>query len=347
MKKRSDLLMPGIISIIMLFIILIFVGCNSSNHENSPTPTPVQTLTPTPAVIATPTATVTPTVGSSVTPTPTATATPAVSSTATPARRLTPTVTPTPTPVPIGEIAGGTGSYADGAWVSFGKTFSNVPVIVVNAHDASGHPLIAGIRTEGALAPDKTGFTLKLHDLDNNVVTSNATVQWVAIIPKVGLQVQARTDSYHCNSEYIAFTNAFTTPPIVICSAYDYSRAYPLLAAPYNISENGFTISLQDANGEVSEGSVSYIALVPPVNYNYYQEVAMVAGYRTYNDNGSVLFDLTRNADAVLCSAQKDNWAYAVAARNNSRYGFDLGLLDYDGVARTSVWTTWLALGFK
>jgi hypothetical protein len=257
--------------------------------------------------------------------------------------------------VSIGEIAGGTGSYKDGDRINFGKTFSKIPTIVVNACDATGKPLIAGVRDESGSAPDNTGFTLKLHDLANNVVASNATVQWVAIISDFSesTPVQARTDSYHYDGEYIKFDHSFSSIPIVICSAYDKydnpTMAYPLMVAPYSISENGFTISLKDADGIQSQGSVHYIALVPPSNYNFYKEVAMVAGYTMYNNNGSVLFDLTRNADAVLCSAQKDNFAYAVAARKNNdpRYGFALGLLDYDGNVRTSVWTSWLALGFK
>jgi hypothetical protein len=252
--------------------------------------------------------------------------------------------------VSIGEIAGGTGSYADNDWISFGKTFSKVPVILVNAHNGSGQPFIAGVRDESGLAPDKTGFTLKLHDLDNNVVTNKSTVQWVAINPAYSSQVEvlAKTVSFCYDGEYIPFDHTMSrTYPIVICSAYDNSVAYPLIAAPYNINSNGFTISLKDADGNPSTACMSYIALVPPSNYNYYKEVAMVANYTTYNNNGSVLFNLTRNADAVLCSAQKNNFAYAVAARDNSQYGFNLGLFDYDGAAGTSVWTSWLALGFK
>ena len=253
-------------------------------------------------------------------------------------------------PISIGEIAGGTGTYADNDWISFGKTFSKVPVVLVNAHNGSGQPFIAGIRDESGLAPDKTGFTLKLHDLDNNVVTNKSTVQWVAINPAYSSQVEvlAKTVPFCYDGEYIPFDHTLSaTYPIVICSAYDNSMAYPLIAAPYNINSNGFTISLKDADGNPSTACMSYIALVPPINYNYYKEVAMVASYTTYNNNGSVLFSLTRNADAVLCSAQKNNFAYAVAARDNNQYGFYLGLFDYDGAAGTSVWTSWLALGFK
>jgi len=252
--------------------------------------------------------------------------------------------------ISIGEIIGGTGSYADNDWISFGKTFSKVPVVLVNAHNGSGQPFIAGVRDESGLAPDKTGFTLKLHDLDNNVVTNKSTVQWVAINPAYSSQVEvlAKTVPFCYDGEYIPFDHTLSaTYPIVICSAYDNSMAYPLIAAPYSINSNGFTISLKDADGNPSTACMSYIALVPPSNYNYYKEVAMVASYTTYNNNGSVLFSLTRNADAVLCSAQKNNFAYAVAARNNSQYGFYLGLFDYDGAAGTSVWTSWLALGFK
>lgn len=250
--------------------------------------------------------------------------------------------------VSIGEIAGGNGSYANGDKISFGKTFSTTPVVIVNAHDASGKPLIAGIQP-GSLST--TGFNVKVYDLSNVAVTGNVTVQWVAIIPNTGLQVQARTDSYHYNNEYVSFNNSFSLPPntplIVICSAYEKSGSYPLLAAPYNISASGFSISLRNADGDPEEGSLTYIALIPKSHYNYYQEAAIVSNYTTYNNNGSVSFNLTRNADAVLCSAQKNNFAYAVAARNNTQYRFDLGLLDYDGAAGTSVWTSWIALGFK
>jgi hypothetical protein len=246
--------------------------------------------------------------------------------------------------VSIGEIAGGNGSYADGATIPFKKTFSTVPVVVVNAYDASGNPLIAGVQSV-----EKDVFTIKMVGVGNSPVTGTATVQWVAIVPKSGVEVQAKSGFYQDGySISFADVNLFSANPIIICSGYggDDGKS-SLMAAPYNITKTGFTVALRDANGDKAQGSVSYIALIPKSNYNYYQEAAIVAGYTMYNNNGSVQFNLTRNADAVLCSAQKDNFAYAVAGRNNSRYGFDLGILDYDGVARTSVWTSWIALGFK
>jgi len=308
-------------------------------HTSTPTPTFTETATvPTPTHTLTPTLTLSPTV------------TPTYTWTATSTKTPTSTVTPFPTSVSLGEIAGGTGAYADNDWISFGKTFSAVPVIVVNAHDASGNPLIAGVRTEAGLAPDKTGFTLKLHDLDNNVITTGATVQWVAIIPHFSslVQIQALYRSFEYDGDNIAFDNTLsTTYPIVICSAYDESMAYPIMAAPYSVNSNGFTISLKDADGIPSTASLSCIALVQPANYNYYKEVAMLSYYTMYNNNGSVIMDLWRNLDVAIASAQKDTHAYAVTARNGTRYGFDLGILDYDGVAGTNVWVSWLALGFK
>ncbi|MGE5606623.1 MAG: fibronectin type III domain-containing protein [Bacteroidota bacterium] len=271
--------------------------------------------------------------------------------------------------ISIGEIAGGTGSYKDGDLISFGKNFSVVPKIVVNAYDATGKPLIAGVRSESNFAATTTGFYIKIHDVygedGGTPVTDSATVQWVAIVPNFSGQVQVQSGyGLYVNGEVVNFANAFTLPspnpfhyPHVICSAYEECDLYgnptqkPIMAAPYNIASNKFTVSLQDADGISSTAYLSYIALVPPPNYNYYHEVAMVSGYNMYNNyNGkdrSVQFILTQNADAVICSAQKNNEAFAVAAWDNSRYGFNLGILNYLGEKKSDVWTSWLVLGFK
>jgi hypothetical protein len=93
---------------------------------------------------------------------------------------------------------------------------------------------------------------------------------------------------------------------------------------------------------------VSYIAIVQKENYNYYQEAAIASYSTTYNNNANVGFSLTCNADVILCSAQKSNWAYAAAGRNNSSTGFTLGLVDsFSYYGTNSVWTSWIAFGFK
>ncbi|GBF32081.1 hypothetical protein DCCM_0272 [Desulfocucumis palustris] len=61
-----------------------------------------------------------------------------------------------------------------------------------DARNSSGNPLIAGVGTEAGLEPNNTGFTLKLYDLDNNPVTSNATVRWPAIIPDSDGEAQVK-----------------------------------------------------------------------------------------------------------------------------------------------------------
>jgi hypothetical protein len=51
--------------------------------------------------------------------------------------------------------------------------------------------------------------------------------------------------------------------------------------------------------------------------------------------------------DDYYYSAQKDTYAYSAAAKNNSRYGFDMKLEDYYGATGMNIWTSWIALGFK
>jgi hypothetical protein len=254
--------------------------------------------------------------------------------------------------ISIGEIAGGTGTYSDNDWVFFGKTFSSAPFVVVNAYDATGKPLIAGVRTEAGVAPDTTGFTIKLQDLNGNVITSGATVQWVAILPVAfssKTPVQARFDGYHYDGERIFFDNTFSSTPIVICCAYDETMQYPIIAAPYDVTTDGFNVSMKDFDGNITTASVFYIAIEAPPSANYYSNVSLQAGYTVYDNNETVNFNLTRSAKSVLCSAQCLQYsaptACASAAINCSQYGFDVGILDYDGNSKNSVWVSWIAFG--
>lgn len=194
---------------------------------------------------------------------------------------------------------------------------------------------------------------MAIHDLDNNPVYSGVTVQWTAIVPDPGVAIEARTvlsdsDENPADGLDINFERPFSSyTPIVICSAYDTAMGVPLMAAPYNITNSKFTISLKDADGIQCLGDLQYIALVPPQNINMYQEVALIANYQTRNSDGEVGINLTRNADVILTSAQKDTFAYASAAYNNSSTKFNIGIRnDYNNTV-TNAWTSWLALGFK
>ena len=255
----------------------------------------------------------------------------------------------------IGEIDGGKGSFADGATVSFRKTFSTAPVVVVNACDGSGNPLIAGVVTSST-----TGFALKLCDLDNQPVTSSVTVQWVAVNPAAfgpNVQVQAKYLPYAYDTEDITFDHPFLAgnTPTVICSAYDSVSGRPVMAAPYNISadRNWFSIALTDADGERMEASLWYIALVQPQDPKFYEEVSIISCTQMQKNNDHMGFNLFRDADAIICSAWKQLYSnrvfpFAAAARNNSSLGFDLSLRDYDGSTDSnSIWTSWVAFGFK
>ena len=189
--------------------------------------------------------------------------------------------------------------------------------------------------------------------MDNNPVYSGVTVQWTAIVPDPGVAIEARTvlsdsDENPMDGFDINFERPFSSPyPIVICSAYDTTMGVPLMAAPYNITNSKFTISLKDADGIQCLGDLQYIALVPPQNINMYQEVALNAQYQTYNSDKEVGINLTGNADVIMSSAQKDTVAYASAAYNNSSTKFNIGIRnDYNNTV-TSAWTSWLALGFK
>jgi hypothetical protein len=255
----------------------------------------------------------------------------------------------------IGEIAGGKGPYADGASVSFGKTFSTAPVVVVNACDSSGNPIIAGVVTSST-----TGFALKLCDLDNHPVTSSVTVQWVAVNPAAfgpNVRVQAKYLPNVQDGDEIYFDHPFSAGeiPKIICSAYDSVSGRPVMAAPCYYSSGdrrSFTAYLRDADGEAMQASLWYIALVPDQDYAFYDEVSFVGNYSAYSDGTNLGFYLSPDVDVIICSAWRQDsnliMPYAAAAWNISPTGCDLSLKDYDGNASPhSVWTSWVAFGFK
>jgi hypothetical protein len=258
------------------------------------------------------------------------------------------------TTVSIGEIMAGKGSFIDNDRISFGKTFAATPSIVVNAYDSGGKALICGVRTEAGVAPDRTGFTLKLSDLDGVPVTSAATVQWIAIRTNSGDKVlaQARTDAYRYDGEYIAFDHAFSGVPRVICTGYDDTMEYPIIAAAYSIDQNGFIIALKDCDGNPSTASLHYLAIIPPSPLaftNYYEEASIISSAQFSNNNGVTTFDLGRAPTAAICSSWKGAsfLPNCAAARNIGRYGFEFSIYDYDGTAATDAWTDWIAVGIK
>jgi Fibronectin type III domain len=263
------------------------------------------------------------------------------------------------TTISIGEIAAGNGSYINGSRISYGKTFSSVPKIVVNAYDSGGYPLVAGVRTETGYAADTTGFTVRMVDLDGNDVTSAATVQWIAINPNFSakVQVQAKTFSHLYDGDYVSFDNAFTLQGSqtvhIVCCGYQTATLQPLTAAAHTVTSTGFYVGLRDCYGDKEEGVFTYIALVPTYPTaitNYYEEASIISYFNTYNNGGSVIFNLTRMPSAVLCSGYKyetDYTLYVSAAKNTTQYGFNQILYKYGGTAGTSVWTNWIAIGIK
>lgn len=241
--------------------------------------------------------------------------------------------------VSLGEVAAGSGTYFNGNRISFGMTFSQTPIVFVNGYDSGpGYPLAAA-----AVEVDTEGFTLSAQSLQG--AWNGGVVQWVAIVPASGVEVQAGSVNLS-DGEDVAFSNAFLSScPVVVCSAYydSLTGPEPLLAAAYNMSKDGFTVSLKDTSGSAATGLVSYIAISQPADPNYYDEAAIVSGYGTY---GHVVFDLTRNADVVLCSAQASNVAVPVTARNSSRYGFDVAIYS-EYVDTAGAATSWMAFGIK
>ncbi len=253
----------------------------------------------------------------------------------------------------MGQLAGGKGTYSDGNTIAFGKTFTAAPVVVVNACDVAGYPLAAA-----ATSVTTTGFTVRICDLDG-IAASNATVQWIAIIPDPDNPKIKAGYGYAYDGETFNFSPAFNDLPAsfpyptMFCSAYGLSQ--PLLASFYSLSSSAFTAALKDMDGSPEEGTLSWIA-IDASDYPYdnvYDEAVLVGNYTTYNNNTHIAYGppISTYADAdnlvILTCAQKSNMPYCSTARNNSIYGFDLSLQDYDKTAGTSVWTSWMVFGIN
>jgi hypothetical protein len=241
--------------------------------------------------------------------------------------------------VSLGVIEARCSQQADYDQITFTKTFTTTPVIVVSAQTGF-HPLAAA-----AVNNTTTGFRLALYDLNGNRVTNsnNVWVQWVAITPNPGVAVRANCQ-YLSDGTTVTYSNIGATYPVAVCSAQ--YGATPLLAAAMNTSATSFTLTLKDLNGNPATGWVQYIVINPGTDVNYYQEASILSGCSVYSNWSHILFNLTRYPDGIVCSGQVGLTAIAAGASENQQDGFLLNQADHAGNPVTA-WTSWLAVGMK
>ena len=238
--------------------------------------------------------------------------------------------------VRLGEIQAKCQQLKNGDFVPFSPAFTTTPTIVVSAQ--GGQALAAAAVSNG-----RNGFTLALHDMNGNAVTTPAWVQWIAVVPAPGIQVQANVASRK-NGDHVTFVQPFTQTPVIICSAQVNGRA--LLASAVNNSPAGFTLSLLDLDGNPVTGGawVQYIALVPTAGKDAFTGVEIQAGICQANSGGRINFAQAFTKGVVItCSAQSGD-AVAAGAVGNSATGFTLAMNNHAGQSVNSAWVQWLAV---
>src|SRR3990172_5953311 len=97
-------------------------------------------------------------------------------------------------------VQSGLAQYGDGAQVTFAQAFPETPVVITTGQ--SGGAVIIG-----AANNSKTGFDLKIRDLNGNRLTSGVWVQWVAATYESGIQLGLAT---YKNGDHITFPAALS-----------------------------------------------------------------------------------------------------------------------------------------
>ena len=280
-------------------------------------------------------ATATPT----ITATPNPTATPKL--TATPKPTATPKLTPTPTVSGGLMIQRGVAEYSNGAHVTFPTAFKGTPVVVTSAQ------LNLSAKSACAYNISATGFDVALTNLWGAVETRAYWVQWIAVGQGTVDTSLAIVTNYVnvVNWTDAGFKTPFSGEPVVIvASAQD--SGIPKAAGTADVTSAGFELILdghQGSGGTLVQAWTSLIAVGPGV---YDPKVLVQSGSGTYSHDTHIAFSKAFASDpVVVVSAQSNNTPKIASALNATATGFNVLVIDHNGIGVSNASVQWIAVG--
>lgn len=222
-----------------------------------------------------------------------------------------------------GAIQSGIAMYGDGAHVKFAQPFSEVPVVVTSGQ--SGGAIMVG-----AANNSKTGFDLKILDLNGNPIRSGVWVQWIAATYESGIELGL---AQYNNGQHINFQNSL--PGCTILTSGQ-KNGIPYLVGAVNNSSTGFDLSVLDYNGAPgSKVWVQWIAVKPGSDWR--------CGVNQFSNGQNLTFSAMPVVPVIFASSQAGG-AIAAAGINNSKTGCLLSLLTHSGQSAQGAWTQWWAV---
>lgn len=234
---------------------------------------------------------------------------------------------PPPSANPASSIAAGMAKSGDGMTISFGRTFTQTPIVITNAQ-WNGKAL-----SSCASSVSTSSFTVSIRD-ENKQPVVKANVQWVAFIPSADNKVIGGALTANHNQQ-ISFAS-MGGGPVILCNAVKNGAA--LNACAVNNAVTGFTAAIRDQDNVTIQGATLYWMAVVPNSTNKFQgDVAT----RSNGATVTVSPAFPRTPIYWVC-AQYGREPYACYAINPTSASFNLTLCSHSGPGGSNVWTQWL-----
>ncbi len=232
--------------------------------------------------------------------------------------------------------------YGDYDHITYNLDFPGTPHVVASAQYGFDPKMAA------AMNISSTGFDIAVRDHNGNAV-DNAWVLWIAVYPHeyhdpdTGLTIETRCGVVG-DGDSISYNQSFAGTPNVVSSA-QYSGVAKM-SCPVNHSASGFSIAIQDHDGNsVSDAWLQWIAVYP---HNYVDpdsdlRIEANCGQRSHNDNVAYNVSFPGKPNVVTCAQYV--WEPKMACPvNHTSGGFTLALRDHDGNDFSDAWTFYLAV---
>ena len=222
-----------------------------------------------------------------------------------------------------GMIQSGIAQYGNNAHITFAQPFNEVPVVVTSGQSG-------GAVMVGAANNSKTGFDLKIRDLNNNPISSGVWVQWIAATYEPGIQLGLAT---YNDGQSITFPSPLPGCTILTSGQKD---GVPYIIGAVSNSNTGCGLSIRDHAGNPGSGVwVQWIAVTPKSDWR--------CGVAQYNDGGRLSFPAMSSSPVIFTSGQSGG-AVSIGGVANSTTGCALSIRNHAGQAVQGAWTQWWAV---
>jgi hypothetical protein len=172
-------------------------------------------------------------------------------------------------------------------------------------------------------------------------------VQWIAVGPGAVDASLAFVTNYVnvLNWTDAGFKTPFSGEPVVIVASAQNS-GIPQAAGTVDVTSTGFELLLngyQGKGGTLVQAWTSLIAVGPGT---YDPKVLVQSGSGTYSHDSPITFSQAFASDpVVVVSAQSNNTPKIASALNATAHGFNVLVIDHNGVGVSNASVQWIAVG--